>query len=280
MFFSKTPIVSVALVAYKHEKFIEQCIKSILEQRGDFKLQLMIFDDASPDDTVLAIEKCLSGVCLPKHVEIKKFYSKMNLGFPKAPLYSFAIQQRGNADYICRIEGDDFWCSPDRIQRHICFLKEHPQCQMSFNAMDLYYDESGIRKLHPEHLRCINEKVDYIDAQRMSRGNPIGSVNCCFYRGEVIRNFPEYIKSLCCTDWARHFTISLRGNIGFLHDVMSVYRIHESGIWSGRQGEAKSNPSTDLIKFMKYVEMEYPSVYRMGFENFLQTFYPNRTVNL
>lgn len=45
-----TPLVSIAIPAYRHEKYIETCLASICDQTYP-ELELVLIDDGSPDDT-------------------------------------------------------------------------------------------------------------------------------------------------------------------------------------------------------------------------------------
>ena len=43
--------VSICCITYNHEKYIEQALKSFLEQKVDFKYEILIHDDCSSDKT-------------------------------------------------------------------------------------------------------------------------------------------------------------------------------------------------------------------------------------
>ncbi|NJK42248.1 MAG: glycosyltransferase [Aquincola sp.] len=48
--------VSVCMISYKHEPYIAQAIESILSQKVDFPIELVIGDDCSPDGTTAVIQ--------------------------------------------------------------------------------------------------------------------------------------------------------------------------------------------------------------------------------
>ena len=50
------PKVSVCMITYGHEKFIEEAINGVLMQSGDFEIELIIANDCSPDNTDLVIQ--------------------------------------------------------------------------------------------------------------------------------------------------------------------------------------------------------------------------------
>ena len=43
--------VSVLMLTYNHEKYIEEAINGVLMQECDFNVELIIADDNSPDNT-------------------------------------------------------------------------------------------------------------------------------------------------------------------------------------------------------------------------------------
>lgn len=45
------PVVSVCVLTYNHEKFIKECIDSILKQKTNFFYEVIIGDDGSTDMT-------------------------------------------------------------------------------------------------------------------------------------------------------------------------------------------------------------------------------------
>ena len=66
------PLVSVLIPAFNHEKYIQQAIKSIINQ--DYKnIELLIIDDGSTDDTWNKIQE-MKFLCIGRFVNI--FFEK------------------------------------------------------------------------------------------------------------------------------------------------------------------------------------------------------------
>ena len=45
----KKPLISVCIVTYRHKDYIGKCLDSILSQKGNFSLEILLHDDASTD---------------------------------------------------------------------------------------------------------------------------------------------------------------------------------------------------------------------------------------
>lgn len=47
----RLPLISVCMITYNHEAYIEQALDGIFMQTGPFDLEVIISDDCSLDDT-------------------------------------------------------------------------------------------------------------------------------------------------------------------------------------------------------------------------------------
>jgi glycosyltransferase involved in cell wall biosynthesis len=54
---AKNPKVSVCVVSYNQEKYIRQCLQSIVDQATDFDFEVIVGDDFSTDGTRVIIEE-------------------------------------------------------------------------------------------------------------------------------------------------------------------------------------------------------------------------------
>jgi len=57
-------------------------------------------------------------------------------------------------------------------------------------------------------------------------------------RRSAAGNFPEWYYSLLIDDWPHFALAACHGDIGYIDEVMAVYRVHPGGIWS-RLGRAE-----------------------------------------
>lgn len=110
--------VSVVMITYGHERFIEEAINGVLMQQTDFEVELIIANDCSIDGTDAVVEKILKNH--PKASWIDYTKHKINLGM--MPNFVWAIEQcKGR--YIALCEGDDYWTDPLKLQKQVDFLE-------------------------------------------------------------------------------------------------------------------------------------------------------------
>jgi glycosyltransferase involved in cell wall biosynthesis len=108
--------VSVIVISYNHDKFIDQCLDSILNQKCDFNFEIIIGDDASSDLTQSLIIKKQKDFPDILFAHLNK--SNLGMNYNLANMIHLA-----KGEFIAFCEGDDFWHNPDKLQKHYNFLK-------------------------------------------------------------------------------------------------------------------------------------------------------------
>ncbi len=126
----KKPTVSVIIPSYNHEKYIVECIQSVLDQTyQDF--EIIITDDCSADHTVEAIERF-------DDPRIKLFKFQKNRG---ACVAANNCIRHASGKYIAMLSSDDAWY-PQKLAVQVKYLDEHPKIAVVFGKVD-WIDESG-----------------------------------------------------------------------------------------------------------------------------------------
>ena len=121
------PLVSIEIITYNHAPFIRQCIEGVLMQKTTFPYELVIGEDCSTDGTREIVLDYAQ-----KYPEIiRVITSESNVGaFENEKRAYFACRGK----YIAICEGDDYWTDPDKLQKQVDFLEEHPDYSMCCHA--------------------------------------------------------------------------------------------------------------------------------------------------
>lgn len=111
--------VSVAIITYNQSATIAQTIESILMQKGDFELEIVIGEDCSKDDTLAICREYES-----KYPNIVKVLSgPQNLGI----LGNFVRTIKScNGEFIGDIAGDDYYYDDHALAKQVAFFQSHP----------------------------------------------------------------------------------------------------------------------------------------------------------
>lgn len=240
--------ISVVITTYNHEKYIAQCLESVLNQRGDFQMEIIVGDDASTDNTRRIAEQCQAqypGVVFLLPPE-------ENLGVTKNLKRCL---DACTGEYIAICEGDDYWTDVYKLQKQKEFLEEHSDYSMCFSAFVFLFEETGKYKLQelPLHL-----EQDVLTTPDLIDQNYIGNFSCCMYRREAVLKIPAEIFEHFVVDWMFNIACSQFGKIGFIRDWMSVYRKHPQGVWSRKtQADQFREMHATIDEYNKLLNYKY-----------------------
>lgn len=112
-----SPMLSVCVVSYNHEKYIKQCMDSILSQKIDFEMEVLVGNDCSTDRTAEILEQEYGD-------RITVINRKENLGLC-GNIRDLFLRAKGK--YVFLFAGDDFLCVNDILAREVAFLEENKE---------------------------------------------------------------------------------------------------------------------------------------------------------
>lgn len=220
--------LDIVLVTYNQVQYIAQALDGVLLQRvnPDVEVRVIVADDASSDDT-LAIIRSYEGQSPFPFVYLS---AEANMGHVLNYQRAFAAC---DGDYVAILEGDDWWCNPYHLQKHLDFLDEHRECVLSSARPYLYCMRTGRFEFawHPA------DKGDtwLITAAEEATGNKIANLSTCVIRNSALQVVCANA-SLWQVDMLDWYMELLLAELGFLakhkHST-SVYRVQEAGLWSG-----------------------------------------------
>lgn len=118
--------VSVICLAYNHEKYIGECLDSIVNQMTTFKFEVVINDDASTDNTANIIRAYEERY--PE--KIKALYQKDNQYSKGVAIIEEKMLEHANGKYVAFCECDDKWTDLHKLQRQYEYMEHHPECSM------------------------------------------------------------------------------------------------------------------------------------------------------
>lgn len=140
-------LLSVLMVTYNHEKYIENAIESIANQKTKYKIELLIGDDASTDNTPQIIQRMYD-----RYPEIiVPILRNKNIGGTQN---AFDLLGKSKGKYIAFCDGDDEWIIGNRIDAQIDFLEINKKYS-AINGKCLVIDEFG-KSVEEESLRKLN----------------------------------------------------------------------------------------------------------------------------
>jgi glycosyltransferase involved in cell wall biosynthesis len=191
-------------------------------QQTNFAYELVVSDDCSTDRTreiVLEFQRKFPD-------RIRVVFPSKNLGFGGNGIFVKLLEElRGS--YVAVLDGDDYWTSSTKLQAQADFLDEYPECAMCFHNVSILYQDSSEEPelFNPPTQSRISTLAEILERQFIAYCSVM-------YRGGAIAEFPAWFYETTATDWVLHILNAQHGSIGYLDDIMGVYRVHRGGVFS------------------------------------------------
>ncbi len=220
--------VSIICNTYNHGSYIRDALEGFVMQKTDFPFEVLVHDDASPDNTSDIIREYEA-----KYPDIiKPIYQTENLR-KKGVLYSRVYQDpRINGKYVAICEGDDYWTDPEKLQKQYDFLENNPEytmCACSTVWLDMTTGKRLLNKCSTDADRDVT--MDEIIEEKNGRILQYATI---MVHTDVWKDWPEWRSAFPVGDLPLLIKAALKGKIRMLADCMAVYRFQAPGSWTSK----------------------------------------------
>jgi glycosyltransferase involved in cell wall biosynthesis len=210
--------VSILLVTYNHQRYIAQAIESVLMQQTDFEYEILISEDCSTDST----RDIVIGYQARHPDKIRLLLSEDNLNDNSVVLRGI---RAARGEYVAYLDGDDYWMSPQKLQKQVQFLDGHLECSMCFH-------ECAILSGDTSDARTTRSSIKLFSLNDLLEDN-LATACSVMFRLAALGNVPDWYTGCVFGDWPLYILLSQQGMVAYLPDCLAVYRIHSGGQWSG-----------------------------------------------
>lgn len=206
--------VSVLVISYHHEQYINECISSILNQTHN-NLEIVVVDNSESMDCFEVINN---------HTDRNRFkaFKQDNVGTIKT-LNRYLNRLSG--EYFTFISGDDY-LPEDSIEKRLKYLIENPQFPMVYGRV------IQVDKTSREIGRNLNKqfKSGFI-FNEVIRNKYHPPAMTYFFRKDIFIEVGMYDERLFYTeDKYILYKISSRHPIGFINDYVAFQRKHDHNL--------------------------------------------------
>ena len=251
---NKLPLVSICIPTYNGAAYIMKCIESAIGQTYD-KIELIINDDGSSDDTILIINEFIK-----KDNRIKFTKNSSNLGLVENWNKTLDL---ASGEYIKWLFQDDY-LEKNAIEEFVnaasngydfIISKRCFELPLSISKMDQHYYEHQVKKLENEF--DLNEKNHYFSPKQIAdlstkyiALNFIAEPSLIFFKKTLIEkvgNYDKLFHQICDLEYNLRLT-SIAG-VFVINKSLCHFVIHSNS--------ATNNNINDKYFQLRFIEQAY-----------------------
>lgn len=240
--------VSIGLLTYNHEDYIEDALKSLLNIDYD-DLEILILDDASQDNTQNIILYYIDRL-KKKHKSVKYIFHEYNTGNISKNVNELIKKTTGK--YFFDVAGDDM-VLPKGINLLVKAMEDHPECSVVCANM------IAVRETH--HF---GDAIDYSNMEikdkesgvekaglfkRLMLGNHIAAPTVLRKR-EVYKKNGLHDETIPYEDYEYWLRISRKEKFYYLNEPVALYRKVETSV-------TNFHSQKGLEKLQKIMDVDY-----------------------
>ncbi len=209
------PFISVVIPCYNYGRFLGECVSSVLNQLGEYDLEVIAIDDASTDDTQAVLRGFKdSRLKIVTHVKNQGHVVTINEGLSLA-----------QGDFICRIDADDR-LRPIFFQETLNILNANPDVGAVYGCTSLI-NETGATTLSESRPH-----VEPGDRKWNGYLSLLGINFICaptlMARRETWKNALPIQPWMTHSDWFLNLGIARQSLIYFRDAILADYRVHKA----------------------------------------------------
>jgi len=225
------PFVSVMLITYNHEKYIRKALDSVLMQVRDFPIEINVIDDASTDNTQDIVREYAS-----RYPDIINcYFNPSNAGQIATQLNTIRGFRTLRGRYFSILEGDDYWTDPSKLAKQVAFLEGNTEFVACAHQTMKVFDDGSKPPEHFLPFKAFGRNVaEMYDLVSMSGVFHLSSI---VYRNVFRQTPPACLYDEFSCDVTINMLYGIFGKFYCFDDYMSVYRVHDGGMFSGRTYE-------------------------------------------
>jgi len=237
-------MISVLVVTYNHEQWIDRALASVHRQSGIGKVEIVVADDASNDDTLHMVERWKN------RLNLRILPTEPNMGITRNYQRGFAATQ---GDLVAVLEGDDEWSHPRKLKRQARAMRDKSLSMCATRTL-MITNGGEQEEVLPYPLSSRRR----FSAEELAGGNAFSTFSACMYRKTALEHINPEVYSLTAYDWLINLLVTETGEGLLLPEVMTTYHRHSAGVWSQKTQTERDRQVINLIP--QYQRFLRPSV--------------------
>jgi glycosyltransferase involved in cell wall biosynthesis len=240
------PLVSVCVVTYNQEAYIEDCLKSILQQQTSFDFEVIIGNDCSTDRTGEIISKYAA--LHSNKVQVVNY--DRNVG----PFVNFNhVHSLARGKYVAHCDGDDLFL-PGKLEKQFNFMEANQDMSVVWHKVN-YFTDNGkeVAELSaPHNQTAMGQLVSFGYALRCGT---VATHSSMMYRKSARRTYNPKFDTLDLYYTLEYLSV---GNGFILNEVLGKYRVNALNSFSVKKKENNGVRNLVITHWNTYLK-NYPA---------------------
>jgi glycosyltransferase involved in cell wall biosynthesis len=225
------PLITMALVAYNQERFVEEAIKGALAQSYS-PLEIIISDDCSQDSTYQIIQNAVQGYSGPHQLHVKR--NEQNLGVGR---HVNRIIEMSSGQLIVFAAGDDI-SLPARVEHTYNCWSANGKRALAIFTQARVIDDSGVA----HGLAIDGVTPERLSVEGMLKYWPIAYGYGLAISKRLFNVFGPLPEGVLQEDTIIPIRAALLGPLLYIEEPLVFYRRHDENLWKAPGLDAMNVP--------------------------------------
>jgi glycosyltransferase involved in cell wall biosynthesis len=124
----------VCVITYNQERYIRECLQSLVTQQTDFDFEVIVGDDCSTDGTRAIVQEFVERY----PAIVRTVFQPTNTGGSRNNL---EVHAAALGEYVAHVDGDDY-ALPGKLQAQADILDRDARCNAVWHPVD-FFDDAG-----------------------------------------------------------------------------------------------------------------------------------------
>ena len=243
------PFFSIITTTYNHERFISDCLKSVMEQTFT-DWEMIIIDDGSTDQTLSMVKAIVN---TDDRISV---ISQTNIGLESLGLTYNTALSKASGEYVCILEGDDLWMRDKLSRVYDAVSRDIDVGPAVIWSAAKAIDEHGkiLSELPTGKYRptsdTLVDQIKFLNSYLLASFIPSPTL---VFRKNILDKIGGFQQpeGMNVVDYPTVLNASLHGPVLFQDDCLAAYRVHGS--------QATSSGHVHLDAAGKYAHTFYES---------------------
>lgn len=222
------PRVSVLITFYNQEQYVDQALQSVIAQKTDFGVKILVGDDGSSDQTQERVRRWMDK--FPGRIEmfVMERAPGKHVGGFRASRNRLNLLQRVTTEYFIFLDGDDYFSFDGKLARQVAILDDpaNQDCVACGHDTDMLFADGRRTTMSSRALK----EGKYAPREYWDR--LYFHTDSLLVRSSVIATIDARLLENNFNDNMITFAIIQRGSLYYLPESWAVYLQTGDGIWT------------------------------------------------